>query len=302
MINQTLIWIVLGGAALGVGLTALVGVLAPERPDLVDALGRDRSPSIPVWSPPAETVVVESQGLSALQVRLEKWLSKLPVSAPAQDLQVIEMTRGSFLLLRLGVVAVALLVAPLYTVIFAVADLGVPILIPAGAAIAAAAVAWLVVGRIISTRAENRRREMRYALVSYLTLVALQRAAGEGMRSALELAANSSPSWTFRRIEQSIAFADRQGGTPWDGLVNLAEELAIDELADLGAIADAAGTGGAAVYSTLLARAKALRNELQTQEEAASAIASARMVMPKVLLGVSTFAFLLYPALLRLGS
>src|SRR5664279_1387101 len=52
-----------------------------------------------------------------------------------------------------------------------------------------AAVTWLTVGVVVHAQAESRRREMRYALVSYLTLVALHRAAGQAMGKSLELAA-----------------------------------------------------------------------------------------------------------------
>ena len=141
-----------------------------------------------------------------------------------------------------------------------------PLVVPAAVGLILAAVTWLTVGVVVHAQAESRRREMRYALVSYLTLVALHRAAGQAMGKSLELAATSSSAWTFQRIAQRMALATRSGSNEWAGLAGLAAELGIDELSDLASIADTAGVAGAGVYSTLMARAQSLRHELQTKE------------------------------------
>jgi Flp pilus assembly protein TadB len=178
----------------------------------------------------------------------------------------------------------------------------VPYVLPIGAGVLLAVAGWLVPPRLVHDKAEARRREMRYALVSYLTLVALHRAAGQGMAAALEVAAESSSAWTFRRIGGRIDSALRAGIPPWQGLAALAAEVGIDELSDLASIADTAGTAGAGVYSTLLAKARALRNALQSDEEKTASILSARMVIPKALLGIVTLLFLLYPAVTLIGG
>jgi hypothetical protein len=175
-----------------------------------------------------------------------------------------------------------------------------PLVVPAAVGLILAAVTWLTVGVVVHAQAESRRREMRYALVSYLTLVALHRAAGQAMGKSLELAAMSSSAWTFQRIAQRMSLATRSGSNEWAGLAGLAAELGIDELSDLASIADTAGVAGAGVYSTLMARAQSLRHELQTKEEEAAAAASTRLAIPKVILTFTTFVFLLYPALMQL--
>lgn len=290
------------GAVVGLGLWALAGLLIPERVDLVDALTRERGIKALQSMASVADKGSELRPLERVQVRIEARLGRSRLTAPDADLSVIEMSRGQFLLLRLGIALGGLLVIPVYMLIFAAFAIGIPVAVPAGVGVSVAGIGWLAVSRVIHTRAEDRRREMRYALVSYFTLLALHRAAGEGMASALELAAASSSAWTFRRIEQRVASSLRTGGAAWDGLARLATELGIDELADLSSIADAAGTQGAGVYSTLLARAKALRNELLSYEEAAALVASSRMVIPKALLGVVTLIFLLYPAVIKIAG
>ncbi len=300
--NPLLIATLAAGAAVGLGVWAVLGLLVPQRVDLLDALNRERGLAKLTSPVRVQHPDQEVSRLAAAQLALETRLSKLSIATPDSDLRVIEMSRGNFLLIRLGVVFGGLLVIPIYTLLFVAFGYGVAPAIPAVIGLVAAGVGWALVGRIVHGRAEERRREMRYALVSYLTLLALHRAAGEGMASALELAAASSPTWTFRRIDQRVASSLRTGGAAWDGLANLATELGIEELADLSSIADNAGTQGAGVYSTLLARAQALRNELQSQEEAAASIASARMVVPKAMLGIVTLIFLLYPAVIRIAG
>jgi Flp pilus assembly protein TadB len=221
---------------------------------------------------------------------------------PDTDLTVVDLTRGGFLLIRCAAAFAGLLVGPVYVLIFAAFQVPLPVVVPMGVGLVLAVAGWLLPAVVVHGKAEARRLELRYALVSYLTLVALHRAAGQGMGASLELAAGSSSAWTFARIGQRIDSAIRSGTAPWDGLAGLATELGIDELTDLASIADVAGTAGGGVYSTLLARAKALRHELLAREEAAAAVMSARMVLPKALLGVVTLLFLLYPAVMLIGG
>jgi Flp pilus assembly protein TadB len=212
------------------------------------------------------------------------------------------MTRGQFILIRAGAAFAGLMVTPIQVLMFTAANTGIPVLLPAGVGVTLAVLGWFLPPQVVHSKAEDRRREMRYALVSYLTLVALHRAAGQGMAAALELSARSSPAWTFRRIGARIDGALRAGIPPWDGLAGLATDIGIQELSDLASIADTAGTTGAGIYSTLLAKARALRHALLADQEKTASIMSARMVLPKALLGIVTLLFLLYPAVSLIGA
>jgi hypothetical protein len=296
-----LLLVLLVGAAGGVGLWMLVLLLVPERSDLVTALSRPRG----LTTPTPFAVEPEQQpgrrSVAVLQAWIEQRLAAVPwLVTPDRDLMVIEMSRGTFLLVRVAASAGALLVGPIYSLAFLLVGFTLPVVVPAAVGLILAAVTWLTVGVVVHAQAESRRREMRYALVSYLTLVALHRAAGQAMGKSLELAAASSSAWTFQRIAQRMASATRSGSNEWAGLAGLAAELGIDELSDLASIADTGGIAGAGVYSTLMARAQSLRHELQTKEEEAAAAASTRLAIPKVILTFTTFVFLLYPALMQL--
>ncbi len=293
------------GGAVGLGATLLVAVLVPQRPDLAAALDAARAPAAPHASVTAEPAT----GGGGWRARLQSWqaliearLSATRLTAPEADLRVVGRSRGEFLLTRVGFAAAGLLIAPVYTLIFTTLDLGVPVAVPVVAGLIAAAVAWLAVGQHVTGKAAAARREMRHALVAYLQLVALHRAAGLGIGAALDQAATASNTWAFRRIAAAIASATRAGRTHWHGIAGLADELGIQELTDLSAIAASAGTAGAGVYTSLLARAGSLRAQLQADDTAAAAIASTRMAIPKALLAAATMAFLIYPAITALTA
>ena len=296
-----LLLVLLVGAAGGVGLWMLVLLLVPERSDLVTALSRPRGLTASATFAVEPVQQPERRSVAFLQAWMEQRLAAAAwLVTPDRDLMVIEMSRSTFLLVRVAASGGALLVGPIYSLVFLLVGFRLPVVVPAAVGLILAGVTWLTVGVVVHAQAESRRREMRYALVSYLTLVALHRAAGQAMGKSLELAATSSSAWRFQRIAQRMALATRSGSNEWAGLAGLAAELGIDELSDLASIADTAGVAGAGVYSTLMARAQSLRHELQTKEEEAAAAALTRLAIPKVILTFTTFVFLLYPALMQL--
>ena len=289
--SALLIAILCGGAAVGLGMWIIAVGLVQPRPDLVATLTAPR----PVTASRRQ----EMQTLSRqrLRARIEDRLGRWQIAVPAKDLAILGLAKGRFLLWRVGVVLLLLLTGPLYAVMIWALGAGVPYAVPQLFGVAAAGVGWYGVGVGIRDRASTRRRQMRYALVSYLTLVALHRAAGLGMGAALVQAAELSPAWTYRRIGDRIASSAREGDSPWTGLSDLATELGINELADLASIAHTAAQRGAGVYSTLMARAASLRRELQKQEETAAAQTTTYLVLPMLLMLIAAMGFLAYPAL-----
>ncbi len=290
-----------GGAA-GLGIAMIVAALVPGRPDLLAALRMPGQTGTARQPTQAGLQAEPTSGIAAMQARFETWLAATHLTTPDGDLAVIGMRRGEFLLTRVALPAATLSVGPIYLLIFTAFGLHIPAVVPAGIAALCAAVVWVAVGSHTAGKAEQARLEMRHSLVAFLQLVALQRAAGAGPGAALDDAAASSPLWTFRRIKGAIDSATRAGHSHWQGIADLAEEMGVDELADLSAITAGAGTQGAAIYDTLLARATSLRAQLQTDEIAAAQVASGRMSIPKAVLATATMAFLLYPAITQLTA
>ena len=130
-----------------------------------------------------------------------------------------------------------------------------------GGTLAAGTAMFFMPDIVTRVTAANRRADFRYALTSYLDLVALERGAGAGPTEALEAAAEIGKGWAFARIAASLGQARRASKPPWDGLAQLAAEIGIDELADVADIAGVAGQEGARILDTLSARAESMRVE-----------------------------------------
>lgn len=294
--STLLLWVLASGAAVALGVWIVIVAFLQPRPDLVGTLAAAR-PVTP--SRRLQTQVVARQ---RWQAAIEDRLGRMRIAVPAKDLAILGLSKGRFLLRRVGVSMLLLLTGPVYATLFWAVGLNLSFVFPQVLGILLAVTGWFVVGMTVRDRAIKRRREMRYALVSYLTLVALHRAAGLGMGAALTAAAEESPAWTFRRIGDRIAATAREGESPWVGLAELAGELGIHELGDIASISHTAGNRGAGVYSTLMARASSLRRELQKSEEAAAAATSTYLVLPMLLMLIAAMGFLAYPALINLTT
>lgn len=293
------------GALIGFGLWLLLIVfLLPAKVSLHEALRLDRSSAAVALleQEPTQSRTIKgplSKGVIWVERRLLNW----QITTPDADLALIEWTRGKFLLLRVSVVAGAFLLTPVLMAAAALAGVWIGISVPLGLSVLLAGFGWYMVGLTVRSAAAQRRLEMRESLVSYLTLVALYRASGEGMVGALVNAADASDAWSFRRIAARLSASVRGPVdlTPERGLRMLSDELDVGELADVADIATTASLEGAGVFTTLLARADGLRNQMQSDAEANAAARSVRLAMPKVLLVFTGIAFMLYPLMSSIG-
>ena len=290
------------GALVGLGVALLfVMVLSPAKVSLKDALGLDRSiaTSAVLEQESSQTLAkastpgVVTRAARGLEERMVSWR----ITTPDADLALIEWSRGRFLLVRIAVTAFAVLIGPAFVGLVTLGGGSIGYVVPQAFSLLLGLGAWYTLGVVVKDRAAARRLEMREALVSYLTLVALYRAAGQGMIDSLQEAAGASDAWTFRRIAARLSASVRGPVdlTPEIGLRMLGAELGIGELTDVADIATSASMEGAGIFTTLLARADALRNQMQSDAEANAASKSAQMGIPKALLAFTGIAFMLYP-------
>lgn len=285
----------LAGALVGVAMAASVAAARPGHPILRDALTAldERTPASP--SGPGPT----SWRRSVLPL-----LRRLPVTATASDLELLEVERDRFLVAaasRAGMLAAA---GPVLAGFVVLLDIGIPWVIPSGFTLAGLLVGWTSHSRRIVERAEQARLELRSALVAYLQQVGLLRRGGAGVSTALTLPGGLlADSWAMRRLGDELELAQLAGEMPWEGLRRFGERIEVDELADLSAIAEAAGQDGATVVGTLLARAESLRDELLADEHADAHRASGQMSTPGALQVFLIAAWVLFPAgMALLGS
>lgn len=305
-----MIAMLLAGALLGVGLTAVLAGLRSPAPDLGTAVARlveePRSPGLGFAGSSAG--MAWPGAASGQPGRMPRPLvsltaviaARLPAQKLAADLQLTGTSLSSLALAKVGYALLGLMFPVLLVSILLVAGLALPFVVPVLAGLALGAALSFVPEADLRRRAVAARRELRRTVCAYVELVALERAADAGAVEALERAAAIGSGQGFAHISDALLRARLEGRTPWAQLAALAESLAVPELADVADIMRLSGEDGAAVLPTLRARASSLRGALLQAEVAAANRASERMSIPVALLGVAFMALLGFPALWRI--
>ena len=176
------------------------------------------------------------------------------------------------------------------------------VLVPLWASLALAVGGFFVPDLAVRSQAEERRTTFRHALGSFLDLVVISLAGGGGVESALHDSASIGTGWAYEELQRTLAASRLRRETPWAALARLGEELGVPELRELAASVGLAGTEGARVRSSLVAKASSLRTHELAAAEAAAESASERMNLPIAVLFLGFLVFLGYPAVERIIS
>jgi Flp pilus assembly protein TadB len=243
----------------------------------------------------------EQDAVSVL-VRLGRRLAAatpwLPV--PAKDLRLLGQDDGSWLARKVSLGFAGVALVPVASALAALSGRPPPWTMSVGGTLALGAAAFCVPDLVTRVRARQMRAEFRYALTSYLDLVALERGAGAAPTEALEAAAEVGYGWAFERISAALSRARNAGAAPWEGLASLADEIGITELGDLAEIAGVAGQEGGRILDTLHARAESMRAEALAATRAQAGARSTTMVLPIALLAGGFLVLLIFPDFYRL--
>ncbi len=277
----------LGGCLMGLGLVIMLAELRPAPARLADVLARlegsepTAQPCHARWVP----AVVRRTGLHV----------------PSRDLHLLGISTDSLLTKRIAYLLLGLVFPTLLNLMTTVAmGNGVPWQVPAGAGVLFGGLFAIAPDIAVRRQAAELRREFRAVLATYLDLVALERAAGAGSSEALYAPADVCVGWVFGRIHAVLEHARRSGEQPWRGLADLGRRVGVVELTELADIAEDAGSVGAQVMPTLLAKAAAMRTAALTE---ARARANSRTSEMPVAIAMSISGFLLlvtFPAIYRL--
>jgi tight adherence protein C len=152
----------------------------------------------------------------------------------------------------------------------------------------------------LQREAEERRRDFRHVVSSFLDLVAMNLAGGRGVPEALGSATSISDGWAMVRIRDTLEAARLQGTTPWAALGQLGDEVDVDELRDLSAALALVAEDGAKVRDSLAARASSMRRKELAAAEGRAAARSQSMLVAQLLLCIGFLLFLIYPAVARI--
>lgn len=288
ILNWQLTIAVLGGAAVGLGVFLVIREALPAAPALGPALRR-------LHQPPSALLRRSTR-------REPEWLSGLArwLRPPTRDLALLGRSPEQYALSLLLSALIGLLAPPVTGALLSAAGTRLPVAVPVFAGLALAAVSALVAHRDVLVKAERARREFSRAIVTYLDLVALQLSAAHGPVQALERAATVCDGWVFERIREALRIAQLQMHSPWDELRDLAAEIGVPELGDVGAIMQSSGAEGAQVHETLRQRADSLRDQIRTDNLTRAEAVTGRLDIPGALLVFVLMGFVLYPFVARL--
>jgi tight adherence protein C len=287
ILNWQLAFGVGGGATVGLGVFLVVREALPATPALGPALSRLHQPA---------------RGTRAAADRRLEWLGGFArwLRPPTRDLALLGRSPEQYALSILLSALIGLLVPTASTMVLAAAGVAPPVVVPAVAGLGLAVLAAWVAHRDVLAKAERARREFSRAVCTYLDLVALQLSAAHGPVQALEQAAAVCDGWVFERIREALRIAQLQMHAPWEELRDLAAEIGVPELGDVGAIMQSSGSEGAQVHETLRQRADSLRDQIRTDNLARAEAVTSRLDIPGSLLVFVLVGFVLYPFMMRI--
>ena len=222
-------------------------------------------------------------------------------SRPLRQALAVTGTEPSLFAARLIVTGGSCALGPI-VLWFALQSVGMSIPIVAAAILACLAVPLGITISVsgLFRRAAERRRHVRVVVGSFVDLVVLSLAGGDGVDGALHAASQVTPDWAARRLAKTLLQA-RDGGTaPWAALAGLGEELGVPELVELATTVQLAGTEGARIRQALTARGASLRRHEQAEAESAANAMTERLFFPGALLLIGFLVFIGYPAIQRI--
>ena len=291
--------VLLAGTLVGAGLSVLIAGLVPTQPDLHAALAR--------LHPGATAPVILREGATGPRFLAEfgrrvlpQLVESLGLARFAADLRMADQTPEELAVRKVGYALLGAAFPTVLTLTLALVAVRPPVGIPAVAALVLAGALFVVPDVELRRRATTARASMRRAACVYIELVALERAADAGTTEALDRAATIGSTREFDRIRDALLRAELAGLPAFTGLSALAEQTGVTELGDLADIMRLSGQDGAAVYTTLRARAASLRTQLLTAATAQANAASEHMIVPVAMLGVAFMALIGYPAFARI--
>jgi Flp pilus assembly protein TadB len=149
------------------------------------------------------------------------------------------------------------------------ASVGIGLPTPASLAIIATVTVVCARTPVMATkaRAANRRASFIHALGALLDFLAIELAAGAGVKDALTHSLDMGGGWAFALMRERVMLARDSGGREWDALEQLGAELSVVELVELGNSIALARTQGATARETLIAKARELRRRQITAAE-----------------------------------
>jgi tight adherence protein C len=287
-VKPTVIMVILAGAGVGLGVHLILREFVPGVPALGPALRQLLAPTGSTTAPAARPL---GTPLGWLSTRMR---------IPHRNLALIGRSPQRYVAEKIAYTLLGLLFPPFFSLVLAFSGLRLGIVVPAAVGVGLAVVFFVLVDVSVRQRAAEAREEFSRHVAVYLDLIALELAASRGPTEALQRAASVGGSWVSQRIRESLTNSRLRLEPPWDGLKQVAVEIGVPDLGDVGDIMTIAGDEGARVYDSLRSRAESLRAALLAKEEERANTATTVLYIPTSLLVFVLFIIAAYPFLMRL--
>jgi Flp pilus assembly protein TadB len=219
------------------------------------------------------------------------------IESTAVDLRIVGRTPEEQAARVGSYMALALVLGPWVGFVGWVVGLDLPVIVP-GVIALGGAVGGLFMPFVSLRREANERRQVfSRSLSSWCDVVVMNLAAGRGVEQAMETAAAAGTCWAFAELRGALRGGYVRGEPPWVALERLGVELGVSDLGELASTIAMAGEEGAAVRTSVSAKARTIRERMIAETEMTAAAVTERMSLPSILLVLGFLVFLGYPAL-----
>jgi tight adherence protein C len=285
----------LAGALAGAGLFLFLLALVPRRASLARQVATFDGPRPPLRRP--GTGEPDGRVRRRLGRALAAFCAEQGWEFPSlrANLSIAGRSLENFLATKVLLGLFGLLLGPLLLVLFGLAGLRIPVVIPVWLGLAVGGIFFFLPDLEVKQQAEARRRDFRHAIGAFLDLVSMNLSGGRGVPEALMAASEIGSGWALWRLRDALANARITGQTPWQALGALGEEVRVDELRDLAAALSLVADDGAKVRESLTARAASLRRRELADLEGQAGEKSQSMLVAQMLLCAGFLIFLTYP-------
>lgn len=289
------------GLVAGTGLWLAADALFPTRPRLADLIRPHPpdSPPAPAPAPAATTRAVGEEGWAGrLGARLAPALmaAGLPGPRTRADLAALNIPVERHLAEKAATALLGFAAPWLLSATAAVAGLPTGWLTPAGLALALALGGFYLPDLTLRSRVAAWRQEVRHALSTLLDITAISLSGGAGVEQSLRDAAAEGHGEAFAAFHRALREAEITHTPPWERLQALGERLGVAELDELACSLTLAGSEGARVRTSLVAKAASVRAHLLADAEAAASSATEKMSVPVTVMLAGFLLTLGFPA------
>ncbi|GAA3622716.1 hypothetical protein [Microlunatus ginsengisoli] len=287
---------VLAGMLLAAGLLAFAIAVLPATPRLADALERLDPDGAQLRADNADLVAVGRSD------RVGRWLVhrlRLRISERTRTaLRLQGRTVAEFYGDKAALAATGF-VLPVLLGFVAQFSLGIPVYVPAIAALVGAIVGFFVPDLQLARSTKTAQSSAVESLLTFIDLVTLERLANASATEALHNAARVSDAPLFLQMRSALERARLEQHSPYGELRRLAGELDLPELNDVADVMQL-DESGAALSGALRARVRELRDAHLSREQLAASAAAEGMTIYMTLPALIFGAIFMIAALLRL--